>query len=98
MSENPGLTVKSYKLLSDVVIDGYIKLTHINFEGNSMGDISLGHICDMVNYVCSVTVLNVSKNNLTCAGALHLAKIIECEDNTIRSILLHWNLIKGPGS
>jgi len=90
--------VRSYKLLSDIVIDGYIKLTHINLEGNNMGDASLGHLCEMINYICSVTMLNVSKNNLTCAGAVYLGKIIECEDNTIRSILLHWNMIKGPGS
>jgi hypothetical protein len=81
-----------------MVVEHYIKLTHINLEGNNMGDVSIGLLCDMINYVATVQVLNVSKNELTCVGAQHLARAIECEDNRIRSIILHWNLIKGPGS
>ena len=54
LSHNPALTAKSYQLLSEMVLDHYIKLTHINMEGNGMGDSNVGILADMIIYICTV--------------------------------------------
>lgn len=38
ISKNADLTLKSYQMLSRVIIDKKIKLTHLNLDGNEIGD------------------------------------------------------------
>ena len=52
----------------------------------------------MVLEVLWIQVLNLSKCNITDVGALHIAEILDTPGLNLRTLLLHWNLIKGKGS
>lgn len=52
----------------------------------------------MILEVGAIQVLNLSKCNITDVGALQLAEILDTPGLNLRTLLLHWNLIKGKGS
>jgi hypothetical protein len=67
-------------------------------EGNEMGDASFAECCRMLYEIWSILVINFSKCRLTDQGASYLAEVLESDDCKIRSVIIHWNQIKGKGS
>ncbi len=63
-----------------------------------MGDESCRIVCDMVARIGSVVILNLSKCNITCAGAEFIAILMRRRDLKLHAILLNWNKIMGKGS
>lgn len=99
LSRNPCLTPKSYELLKTKLSTVNCELSHLILEGNEMGDESCRLMCEMVSkLLLPMTVLNLSKCNITCLGADAIAKLLMLKTCRIKSILLHWNKIMGRGS
>ncbi len=98
ISKNPQLSSKSYQLLSDTLLKQKMTISHLSFEGNDMGDESCRVVCDMITRIGSVVILNLSKCNITCAGAEHVAILLRRRDLKLNAILLNWNKIMGKGS
>jgi hypothetical protein len=67
-------------------------------EGNEMGDLCFAEMCRMIYEVWSLLVINFSKCALTDQGACYLSEVLESDDCKIRSVIIHWNQIKGKGS
>jgi hypothetical protein len=66
LSRNPGLTVKSYNLMLDILVKKKFPLTHLIMEGNKCGDEGCRIICELVLNMKSIVILNLSKNSITC--------------------------------
>lgn len=99
LSRNPCLTPKSYLMLKNKLSTIQCELSHLILEGNEMGDEACRHMCDMVSkLLLPMTVLNMSKCNITCVGAEVIAKLLLLKTCRIKCILLHWNKIMGRGS
>lgn len=98
ISRNPLLTIKSYRALFKHFKQIRTRLTHLNLENNKIGDEICKELCEMVLEVLWIQVLNLSKCNITDVGALHIAEILDTPGLNLRTLLLHWNLIKGKGS
>lgn len=92
------MTVSSYALLADAIIDKRCPLTHLCLEGNNMGDASIAEICYMVERTFTMLVVNLSKCNISDLGAEYLGHMLESDDLKLRALILHWNNIKGRGS
>ena len=75
-----------------------MSISHLNFEGQDMGDESCRIICDLLGKVGSVLILNLCKNNITCLGAEYLSTVLRRRDLKVKAILLNWNKIMGKGS
>jgi hypothetical protein len=50
ISRNSDLTLKSYKTLFKHFVDTKAKISHINLEGNEIGDDIVKELCDMMMY------------------------------------------------
>jgi hypothetical protein len=48
LSRNPGLTIKSYQLMLDVLVKKKFPVTHLVMEGNECGDEGCRIICELV--------------------------------------------------
>lgn len=48
VSRNPGLSISSYQILGRQILDKYLPIVLLNFEGNEMGDESCKEICSFV--------------------------------------------------
>ena len=92
------ITSKSYQLLSEIVVKNRMTLSHLNFEGQDMGDDSCHIICELIQKIGSVIIINLSKNNISCIGAEYISQMIRRRDLKLRAILLNWNKIMGKGS
>ena len=92
------ITSKSYQLLSEIVLKKRMTLSHLNFEGQDMGDDSCHIICELLQKIVSVIIINLSKNNISCIGAEYISQVIRRRDMKLRAILLNWNKIMGKGS
>jgi hypothetical protein len=73
-------------------------ISHLNFEGQEIGDESCRIICDLVSKIGSVVIINLCKNNITCIGAEYISSLVRRRDLKVRAILLNWNKIMGKGS
>jgi Leucine Rich repeat len=98
ISKNPNLTIKSYRCLFKHFIDVKANLTHLNFEGNEIGDETCRVLCEMIMDMRTIQALNLSKCEITDLGATFLAEIIDTPGLQLRSLLLHWNKIRVKGS
>ncbi len=63
-----------------------------------MGDEACKEICESVQTIKNVKVLNLSKNNITDVGALYISDLIYNQQSIIVSLLIHWNQIRGKGA
>lgn len=73
-------------------------LTHLNLEENEIGDLCCEDFCKVFITLPSISVINFSKCSLTCASAINISALIDNPELKIRSLILHWNNIKGKGS
>ncbi|CAI2364389.1 unnamed protein product [Moneuplotes crassus] len=97
LSGNPDIKVDSYKFLSKYVLQDYRKkIVHLNLEGNSMGDYSIGIICTTLADDSYIKYLNLSKNCITDRGAAALGYLIY-NNRSIASLFVSWNEFKGEG-
>lgn len=63
-----------------------------------MGDDSCHIICELMQKIGTVIIINLSKNNISCIGAEYICQVIRRRDLKLRAILLNWNKIMGKGS
>ena len=92
------MTTKSYTLLCEVLIKNKIFITHLNLDGNLIGDKIVSDLCEMIHRLRSIYALNLSKCEITDAGAEEIATIFNRSYLKVRSVILHWNKIRGKGS
>lgn len=98
ISKNPSLTIKSYKALFKHFVDTRAKITHLNFEGNEIGDDTVKELGEMMMYLRGIQFLNLSKCGITDVGAISLAEVIDTPGLSLRTLLIHWNQIRNKGS
>jgi hypothetical protein len=98
ISRNPSLTIKSYELMEELLVKRKFPVTQLILEGNEFGDEGCRVICNIVLKMKSITILNLSKNSITCAGADYLAVLLRRKDIGLKALLIHWNKILGRGS
>ena len=98
ISRNPTLTIKSYKALFKHFMDTRAKITHVNMEGNEIGDEVVKELCEMMMYLRGIQFLNLSKCAITDVGAISLAEVVDTPGMHLRTLLLHWNQIRSKGS
>lgn len=77
ISKNPELTMKSYQNVFKHLLDYRIKLTHMSFDGNEIGDEVCKELCTFVTKMGTLAVLNVSKCSISDVGAGYIAKLLE---------------------
>lgn len=75
-------------------------MTHLNLEGNELGDeICIKEICQgIVHTLGSIVFLNLSKCQITDVGAQGLAEVIANSSLNLKTLIVHWNQIRGRGS
>lgn len=73
LSKNPSLSIKSYRFLCGTLMDVRARLTHLNLDGNHIGDQTCGELCTLFSHQRSLKVLNLSKCSISDAGAHHVA-------------------------
>lgn len=98
ISKNPHLTAKSYKELTSNLLRCKSKITHLSFEGNEIGDEITSDICKCLIELKNVHVLNLSKCGITDYGAQVISEMLSESGMVIRTLLLHWNRIRGKGA
>jgi Ran GTPase-activating protein (RanGAP) involved in mRNA processing and transport len=76
ISNNPFLTIKSYKDLTTHLIESKSKISHLNFEGNEFGDEICVELCKCISEIRGVQVLNMSKCGITDHGAQALSELL----------------------
>ena len=99
ISHNPGLTIKSYKMLYSKLSTILPELSHLILEGNEIGDESCRIICQLCTKLYHhLAVLNLSKCSITDVGAEYVANLLKLQGSKIKALLLHWNKIMGRGA
>ena len=98
ISRNTNLTVKSYELMEELLVKRKFPVNQLIMEGNEFGDEGCRVICNIVLKMKTITILNLSKNSITCAGADYLAVLLRRKDIHLKALLIHWNKILGRGS
>ena len=98
LSRNPSLTIKSYELMEEILVKKKFPVTQLILEGNEFGDEGCRVVCNLVLKLKTITILNLSKNSITCAGAEHLALLLRRKDIGLKALIIHWNKILGRGS
>jgi len=98
ISKNPHLTAKSYKELTTNLLMFKSKITHLSFEGNEIGDEITSDICKCLTELKNVHVLNLSKCGVTDYGAQAISEMLQESGMSLRTLLLHWNRIRGKGA
>ena len=96
ISNNPLLTKNFYRELCELLADKTIALERIEIEGNQVGDQIIHEMCKAMIAAKKIVYLNVSKNNITDAGARDLALLIQ-ECPTLRLLFMHYNRVLGFG-
>ena len=97
LSYNPGLTQKSYQILSDFLIERTsVPLQELNLEGNLMGNSNAILILDSLAYANRLTYLNLCKNDLTDQVAPYLKTLLEL-NSTLLGLLVGWNKFTSKG-
>lgn len=76
ISQNPNLSMKSYKMLTAHLMKVKSKISHLNFEGNEFGDEICSEICKCIIELKTVHVLNMSKCGITDYGANHISELL----------------------
>lgn len=98
LSNNPSLSHKSYQDLGTVLKKQNIRLTHINLDGNLVGDTVCMELCETIKCLKALEVLNLSKCNITDISTEQIASLLTDSYLKIKVLVLHWNKIKGKGS
>jgi len=107
LSYNSTIGPEFYRQLADILDDPRTSLEYLSLEANNMGDKPLGYLCEKICQNSNLTVLNLSKNNITDQGVgvysssqheegTGLCKVLRHCKN-IRGLFLHFNRILGPG-
>ena len=96
LSNNPLLTKVFYNELCGLLADNTVALERIEIEGNNVGDKVIAEMCKAMMIGKKIVYLNVSKNNITDAGARDIALLIQ-QCPTLRLLFLHYNRIMGFG-
>ena len=96
ISDNPLLTKNFYRELCELLADNTVALERIEIEGNNVGDQIIHDMCTAMVQAKKIVYLNVSKNNITDAGARSIALLIQ-ECPTLRLLFMHYNRILGFG-
>ena len=77
LSNNPLLTKVFYNELCGLLADNTVALERIEIEGNNVGDKVIAEMCKAMMIGKKIVYLNVSKNNITDAGARDIALLIQ---------------------
>ena len=97
LSYNPGLTYRSYELLSEVFQSrSYLPLKELNLEGNKMGNKNAILLMNALAYTNKLTYLNLCRNDLGDPIVQAVYTLLEL-NNVLLSLLLGWNLITSKG-
>ena len=107
LSYNSTIGPEFYRQLADILDDLRTSLEYLSLEANNMGDKPLGYLCEKICQNSNLTVLNLSKNNITDQGVgvysssqheegTGLCKVLRHCKN-IRGLFLHFTRILGPG-
>ncbi len=98
ISYNPNITIKSYRHLCQTLLEMRLRITHLSLDSNIIGDQVCQEICTMICSLKSLQVVNLSKCAITCMGALSVASLLTNRYLKIKTLLLHWNMIRGKGA
>ncbi|CAI2375065.1 unnamed protein product [Moneuplotes crassus] len=96
ISNNPTLTIETYKRIADYLDVENPKLRQLIMEGNSTGDKPILLLCEAIKYHQHLKYWNISKNNLTNTSAFKVAEVIT-ENKILNVLFMHWNKIREEG-
>jgi Leucine-rich repeat (LRR) protein len=74
-----------------LILDKKCDLTHLDIEGNQMGDKNLFVVASALQEAKQITSLNVSKNKLTDKAAKQLGNLLTACVNKLNVLLVHFN-------
>jgi Ran GTPase-activating protein (RanGAP) involved in mRNA processing and transport len=98
ISYNPNLSLKSYLLLGQILTGLGVQLTSLNIEGNEIGDQACQEVCSIFHKDSSLQTLNMSKCLITDGGVIYLAELLKNSSLSLKTLIIHWNQIKGKGA